>query len=267
MADSGRLRMEEIRAAFRLVGECRELGREPNGWRRHMLRGLSKLVGGKVGLHCHFERFGTPAERLVDPLDTGFEASDRSLWVRYQSENGHRSDLFRLRFYDRFTGALRTRNRDAVMDPREWYRSRDFNENVGVCGLDDRITTAIRLPQHPAWRVQSIVLLRARSDGRYRQRHVDLVHLFHEELAPLVGRQLALSDTADGKAPLPPRLQQVLACLLQGDGEKLVAARLGLSQHTVNRHVQRLYRRYDVRSRSELMFRCRDLLATLPDPD
>ena len=29
----------------------------------------------------------------------------------------------------------------------------------------------------------------------------------------------------------------------------------------------RLYRRYDVRSRSELMFRCRDMLASLPDPD
>lgn len=266
MADSGRVRIEDVRAAFRLIGECRELGRDPDAWRHHMLEGLGRLVGAQVGMHMQFDRFGTAGERMVAPLAAGFmDDADRARWLRYQRENDYRRDLFRLRFYDGFTGALRTRNLDTVVNPREWYRSRDFNEYVGACGLDDRITSALRLPQHPAWRVQSIGLLRARSDGKYKARDVRLVHLFHEELAPLVGRQLALADTEDGMEPLPPRLQQVLACLLQGDGEKLVAARLGLSQHTVNRHVQRLYRRYDVRSRSELMFRCRDMLASLPD--
>lgn len=268
MADSARLPMDDIRAAFRLIGECRELGRERDEWRRHMLDGLCRLVGAQVGMHLQFDRFGTSAERLVDPLAAGFmDDADRARWVRYQRENDYRRDLFRLRFYDGFTGALRTRSLASVVDGREWYGSRDFNEYVGACGLDDRITSSLRLPQHPSWRVQSIGLLRARSDGKYKARDVGLIHLFHEELAPLVGRQLALSDTDDGREPLPPRLQQVLACLLQGDSEKQAAARLGLSQHTVNRHVQRLYRRYGVRSRSELMFRCRDMLASLPDPD
>lgn len=268
MADSGRLRLEDVRAAFRLIGECRELGSDPNAWRRHMLDGLRHLVGAQVAMHLQFDRFGTPSEQFVDPLATGFmHAADRARWVHYQRENDYRRDLFRLRFYDGFNGALRTRNLESVMDAREWYSSRDYNEYVGACGLDDRITSSLRLTQHPAWRVQSIGLLRAKSDGRYSQRHVKLVNLFHEELAPLVGRQLALSDTDDGKPPLPPRLQQVLACLLQGDAEKEIAARLGLSQHTVNRHVQRLYRRYGVGSRRELMFRCRDMLAALPEPD
>lgn len=268
MADSGRVRLEDVRAAFRLIGECRELGREPAEWRRHMLDGLGKLVGAQVGMHFQFDRFGTAGERVVDPMASGFlDAAGRARWVQYQRDNDYRRDLFRLRFYDGFTGALRTRSLDEVVAPREWYGSRDFNEYVGACGLDDRITSSLRLPQHPAWRVQSIGLLRARSDGKYKARHVRLIHLFHEELAPLVGRRLALPDTDDGQVPLPPRLQQVLACLLQGDGEKQVAARLGLSQHTVNRHVQRLYRRYDVRSRSELMFRCRDMLVALPDPN
>jgi len=268
MANSAQLRMEDVRAAFRLIGECRELGREPSRWRSHMLDGLCKLVGAQVGMHLQFDRFGTAAERLVEPLATGFtDDSDRARWVQYQRDNDYRRDLFRLRFYDGFTGALRTRSLASVIEPHEWYRSRDFTEYVGACRLDDRITTSLRLPQHPAWRVQSIGLLRARSDGKYKSRDIQLVHLFHEELAPLVGRQLALPDTEDGKEPLPPRLQQVLACLLQGDGEKQIAARLGLSQHTVNRHVQRLYRRYEVRSYRELMFRCRDMLASLPDPD
>ena len=57
----------------------------------------------------------------------------------------------------------------------------------------------------------------------------------------------------------PWQLQQVLTCLLQGDAEKRVAERLGISCHTVNRHVQRLYRRFNVHSRGELMFVCRDM--------
>jgi DNA-binding CsgD family transcriptional regulator len=268
MTSHTRLRLKDLRAAYRLIGECRELGHDVSAWRLHMLDGLRKLVGAQVGMHVQFDAFGTPDERVIAPLDAGFlDASDRALWVHYKRENDHRKDLFRLRYYAGFTGALRTRSLDSVIDAREWYSSRDYNEYVGACGLDDRITSSLRLPQHPGAPVQTIVLLRAKADGKYCRRAVRLVHLFHHELAPLLGRQLALPDTSDGTPPLPARLQQVLACLLQGDGEKQVAARLGLSQHTVNRHVQRLYRRYAVRSRGELMFRCRNLLTSLPVPD
>jgi DNA-binding CsgD family transcriptional regulator len=57
---------------------------------------------------------------------------------------------------------------------------------------------------------------------------------------------------------LPPQLAPVLARLLEGESEKQVADRLGISPHTVNRHVQRLYRRFGVHSRGELMSRCRN---------
>jgi DNA-binding CsgD family transcriptional regulator len=267
MSGLARLRLKDVRAAYRLIGECRELGRDAGAWRRHMLESLRQLVGSQVALHLQFEGFGTPAERVVAPLDAGFMDADRARWLHYQRENGHHADLFRLRFYPGFTGALRTRSLDSVLDLQEWHGSRDYNEYVGACGLDDRITSSVRLSRLPSAPVQTIVLLRSRSDGRYPRRAVRLVHLFHHEMVSLLGDKLALPDTADGKPPLPPRLQQVLACLLQGDGEKQIAARLGLSQHTVNRHVQRLYRRYEVRRRGELMFRCRDLLDSLVPPE
>ncbi len=47
---------------------------------------------------------------------------------------------------------------------------------------------------------------------------------------------------------LPPRVQETLACLLEEDGEKQAAARLGLSPATVHRH-------YRVASRAELLAR------------
>jgi DNA-binding CsgD family transcriptional regulator len=230
-----------------------------------MLDGLRRLVDAQVALYTQFEDFGLDSERMAAPLDAGFmHASDRALWAHYQQVGDHHEDLYRVRYYQNFTGRLRTRSLDSVMDPREWHRCRHYNEYVGACRLDDRITSSLRLGPST---IQSLVLFRAAADGQYRRHSVRLVHLFHHELAPLLGRQLALPNTSDGRPPLPPRLQQVLGCLLQGDSEKQIAIRLGLSHHTVNRHVQRLYQHFHVHSRGELMFCCRDLLPSLPAPD
>lgn len=56
--------------------------------------------------------------------------------------------------------------------------------------------------------------------------------------------------------PLPhlsPRMRQTLRLLLDGDGEKQIAHKLRLSQHTVHVYVRALYRGFGVNSRGELM--------------
>jgi DNA-binding NarL/FixJ family response regulator len=50
-----------------------------------------------------------------------------------------------------------------------------------------------------------------------------------------------------------PRLRQTLGLLLQGEGEKQIAAKLKLSPHTVHGYVKEVYRRFDVCSRAELL--------------
>ena len=52
---------------------------------------------------------------------------------------------------------------------------------------------------------------------------------------------------------LSRRMEQTLRSLIGGDCEKQVAAKLGLSQHTVHVYVKALYRRYGVSSRGELL--------------
>lgn len=52
---------------------------------------------------------------------------------------------------------------------------------------------------------------------------------------------------------LSPRMQQTLECLLAGASEKEVAAKLGLSSHTVHDYVKKLYRHFKVSSRAELL--------------
>jgi DNA-binding NarL/FixJ family response regulator len=69
---------------------------------------------------------------------------------------------------------------------------------------------------------------------------------------PLVGRAL-VSASEPSPERLAPRLRQTLAFLLEGDGEKQVAARLGLSVATTHQYVTALYRHFGVRSRAQLM--------------
>ena len=60
-------------------------------------------------------------------------------------------------------------------------------------------------------------------------------------------------DTVDELLRLRPRHQKILDLLLSGYHEKVIAAKLGLSQHTVHDYVKAIYRRFDVHSRGELM--------------
>jgi DNA-binding CsgD family transcriptional regulator len=52
---------------------------------------------------------------------------------------------------------------------------------------------------------------------------------------------------------LPPRHRQTLERLLAGDSEKQIAARLGISPHTVHQYVKALHKRFGVSSRGELL--------------
>ncbi len=267
MDKSDNLRLKDVRAAFRLIGECCELGRRPAEWRQHMLEGIRRITGAQVALYLHLRNFGSEDEQIVQPLDAGFfEPSHRALWVNYQRENAHRSDLFHQRFYRDFVGPVRTRRLEAVVDLTEWHRSRHYNEYIRACGLADRITSSLRLTASPS-ALQVIVVHRSAADGSYPLRTVRLVHLFHHEVRGRLGRQLSMTTANEEVASLPFQLRHVLFCLLQGDSEKQVAHRLGISRHTVNHHVQRLYRRFGVHSRGELMFRCREMFALLPIAD
>ena len=263
MAESVGLRLAEVRALLRMIGECGELGADPAAWRRHMLDGLRRLTGAQVALALQIRNQGSDAEAIVEPLDSGFlDDSDRALWAHYQQENAHRDDPFHLRYYRNFTGALRTRSLRSVVDLAVWRRSRHYNDYIRACRLDDRITSSMSIPGSTPRTTDVVVLHRAAADGWFPQRALQLTHLLRAELLPMLGRRLTLPG-ADEPGSLPRQLVRVLECLACGDSEKQAAARLGLSVHTVNRHVQRLYRRFDVHSRGELMFRCRDVVTAL----
>ena len=81
-----------------------------------------------------------------------------------------------------------------------------------------------------------------------------MVQEAHAVLAPLIGGPLA-RFAEPSPAELPPRSRQVLWCLLEGDSDKQVATRLGISRLTVNAHTKAIYRHFGVRGRAELLAR------------
>ena len=88
----------------------------------------------------------------------------------------------------------------------------------------------------------------------FGQRAKALVQESHALLAPLIGGPLARFSESS-PSDLTPRVRQVLKCLLEGDGDKRIAARLGISPLTVNVHLKAIYIHFGVRGRAELMAR------------
>jgi DNA-binding CsgD family transcriptional regulator len=77
------------------------------------------------------------------------------------------------------------------------------------------------------------------------------------EVCKVVGTRVgAVMPDACNDPKLSRRQRQTLQLLLKGDIEKEVAAKLGVSRHTVHVYVKALYKHFGVSSRGELLAKC-----------
>ena len=88
----------------------------------------------------------------------------------------------------------------------------------------------------------------------FSARELAFVGEAHAAVASLIGGPLSRFDEPSAHG-IPAGARRVLACILEGDADKQVAARLGLSVHTVNGYAKEIYRHFGVRGRTELMAR------------
>jgi DNA-binding CsgD family transcriptional regulator len=254
MGHSKALRLRDIRAIFRLVGDVRELGADPRAWRRHMLEQLQRVTGTMVG---HATETAAPFDLKMPSMDVivgvGWPGEAESELGHRYIESGLETDpsipvIFRLQA----AGRNFTRTRRKLVTDAMWYRSSHMDKFRRPLGVDDFVVSTRVVPRLGVASV--FVLSRAWGERPIGEVQRRLVHLFHAELGHLW--EEAGPAGPDPVAGLPPRLQQTLACLRAGDSEKLIAARLGLSRHTVHNYVKALYRRIGVCSRGELLARC-----------
>lgn len=239
------LGVQDVRDAYRLIGECRDLGNDSALWHLRMLDGVYRLIGGRAASGGE----GVLIGRQISAFDAGLDARTRELYVAYRRELGPAGNPI-WRALLSVAGQLVTRSRRQLVSDTDWYRSVVFNEYRRPGNIDHHLTSVYRTSDDGAISVISVV--RAVGERDFSAREQRLLNFFHAELGPLIGRAL-VSSTEPSPVKLSPRLRQTLACLLEGDSEKQVAHRLGLSHATTHQYVTELYRHFGVGSRAQLM--------------
>jgi DNA-binding CsgD family transcriptional regulator len=251
MSKSQRLRLGEVRAVFRLLGECRELGDDAEAWPLHMLGGVCRLTGAQLGVGGQTRVIGP--NRVMVPVqfaDHGWpDPQSRAQFLARLKDPRVLNNLVVQRFHE-LPGGCVTRTRQQLVDDRPYYASAYHNEMHKPWGLDHGLLSRHTSPGQD-WQ-HELALVRALGDPPFGRRECRLIQLMHSEIVPLVGRALATAEEA-GPAGLSPRLRQTLEALLEGDSEKQAAARLGVGVRTAHEYVVAVYRHFDVSSRGELL--------------
>jgi DNA-binding CsgD family transcriptional regulator len=143
-------------------------------------------------------------------------------------------------------------SRTDVVPEREWDRSpyRVLAHTPVGCGHS--LACFVPFPEGGG-KFHAVTLARPRAERRdFSLRDRMLVREAVAAVVPLIGGPLAGFDEPS-PADLSPRVRQVLRCLLEGDGDKQVATRLGISRFTVNEYTKTLYRHFRVQGRAELL--------------
>ena len=259
MAKSKTIKNSDLAAMFRIVGECRELGDDPLIWRQHFYGSLAGLIdadlaaGGEL-FDCIKAPIRTPGAALWG-FEHGFDLSGLMLVWEWNQTDPYISLIWK-EFHKRLESAPHSRvttSHQQLLSPQNWDRSPDYQMVMRTLGADAVIHSFHQLPEGGD-AFEGICWFRAKGRPDFDEREVELVNLLHQEITRLIGGALARFDEPM-PTELPPRVRQVLACVLEGDSDKEVATRLKLSPHTVNHYNKQIFRHFGVTSRPKLLSR------------
>jgi DNA-binding CsgD family transcriptional regulator len=142
--------------------------------------------------------------------------------------------------------------RTDLLGSREWEGSAE-HQSCHLMGVD-HMMGCFRMFSGAKDAFRALCVWRAPGERDFTRRERVLLREVQAATVPLIGGPLARHGEPS-PADLPPRVRQVLRCLLEGDGDKQTAARLGLTRHTVNQYAKAIFRHFGVESRTELLAR------------
>src|SRR5262245_45116966 len=129
MAQSQRVRFSELRRAYRLIHECRDLGHDVTAWTGHAGRSLASLLGAQIVTAARF-KLSQPGEVPGPALlhDHGWSSPrHRACWhERYVANRGDSPFLPTLQKIVTPSNPLVTRTREQLVDDGVWYGSAEF---------------------------------------------------------------------------------------------------------------------------------------------
>jgi DNA-binding NarL/FixJ family response regulator len=249
---------QAIRAVHRLLDECRELGDDAVIWGNHFVVGLQELLNVDVVAAGQMAGVRSGNMSSLGLIDTGWERGfNRAGWyngLALWMANPYYSPVMNEGYRK-----IISNTRPTVIAPqevaseREWIRSEAYQGVIRAMGCDHHLGCMFRIPTGPD-DSQTWVLNRGRGARKFNEREQAIVDYLAETIAPMMGGSLAgLREIRP--SDLSPRLRQVLACVLEGDGDKQIAQRMDLSRHTINEYLKTIYRHFHVSGRAELMAR------------
>lgn len=247
--------LEEVRRVFRLLGECTELGADPVLWRRHLAEGCSALIGDHfvnvIDSTVTLSSDGEPQPSTLGYFSGGSLINARfDLIDEFMESPAQINPMVSASLSAR--DASLTHRRCEFVPDRSWYGSHFFQDYLRPLGLNDQVTSVDLSAPHAV----STICWLSYPKRRCTVRAARLLNVLHGELTLLKceGRLVPLGGFS--LTDLSPRQREILYGLFQGDSEKQLARRLGISRHTVHDYLKRLHHRLHVHSRGDLLNRC-----------
>ena len=239
---SDRLRLKDVRAIYRLIGDIRSMGSEPSKWRAHLVRRVRTLFDAAivVSSEVHVRRIaGHSKDARVRVIDCGWGYDGAAEVWQIQTDCPARPEEFMLQLLRTRDGTPEGPGDEVPVLPAQSLR-----------GGKAFVLSQYALPHLGA--VDQLGIHKDSTQPPFTAVEHRLIRLFHVELGRLWTRD-ALLRARDPATELPPRLAQTLAALQSGCSEKEVSLRLGISRHTVHNYVKALHHRLGVSSRGELL--------------
>jgi len=242
------LPVRDVRGIVRLLGDVAILETDLPGKRRCLMQGLAKLIQADTWVWLHFK------DDAKDGLPVAF------MFL----EGGWQSEFQRMKFAEgtispaaeAFNSAMRegceahiTRRRVDLLPDKEWFSSDMARLHFEPAGIGEYLSSLYPLGDKV---FSSIVFLRRLGQPPFSPRDVCIAHVVTEEIDWL-HRQGTDVPAAEHVNELSTRQRQVLFQLLSGDSVKEIAKKLSLSNYTVNDHLKRIYQRFGVNGRGELL--------------
>jgi DNA-binding CsgD family transcriptional regulator len=242
------MRAADVQAVLRLVGGAAELWYQPVLQREFTLDSLCKLLNAKAAV-CY---------TLGDVLTGGTVACGTATFVGFEKAAQEKFESYLktgtpkdpvIDVLAAIDGRVITLARaDAVAD-EAWHSSEHFKQIRQPLGLDHALY--VKIVAASLGRQTIVMLSRAKGEPPFTDRDSYLCELCLSEMAWPYTPDVDYTDPR--LETLQPRLKKVMRHLLEGDSEKQVALKLGLSPHSVHQYVKQLYAQLEVNSRGELL--------------
>lgn len=241
------LTTQDYREGWRLVCEMTESARDAVSFAHHGTQHLPRLVASEITTLSVCDLARNTRSVLGNP-GGAISARDRASFDRHFAEHPL------VRYHAGRRGGGTHRISDSLA-PAQFRASALYNEYYRRIGIDHVVAVPLFVDRGL---LVSFVLNRNRRD--FSERDCALLDLVREPLAALYRNLLRRKkDRGFAALPVTPREREVLSWLAAGKTDRDIGEILGMSPRTVQKHLQHIYEKLGVETRTAAVVRAMEL--------